>query len=372
MEKNKKSLWSLRNVKCFVLLVGLACAEMLVAQQSLETPYRLTGTFITDLFEPQRQVIQQCSAVIYDKNAEIAYGIVLSRDGYILTKASEIDHEKTEAVGKELAIPGAKSLELAAPDDNVSSPIKLSVRVDKRSFDEVKVISVDPLWDVALLKVEAQDLTPAEFAPDSKLEQGTWVVVNGATSRTKRRVLAGIISAKAREIPTAGGAGLGLVLEIIKDKLRVKEVSEESGAKVAGVRVGDLIVALDGRKVAKFEEIAEALKDKKVGDEVTLTVKRAGKNLDLAVRLAPRGEMAHEPDRNDQMSGDFSRRRSGFPRVIQHDILANSSTMGGPVLDMKGRIVGMNIARANRCETFAIPVEELQDLARRMMEKPAK
>jgi hypothetical protein len=39
---------------------------------------------------------------------------------------------------------------------------------------------------------------------------------------------------------------------------------------------------------------------------------------------------------------------------------------------MKGRIVGMNIARANRCETFAIPVEELQDLARRMMEKPAK
>lgn len=372
MEKNKKSPLNLLSVKWIVLLVGFFSAEMLVAQQSLETPYRLTGSFITDLFEPQRQVIQACSAVIYDKNAEIAYGIVLSKDGYILTKASEIDHKKTKDAGKEPPIPEVKNLKSVVPDEDTAPSIKLSVRVDKQSFDEVKVIAVDPLWDVALLKVEAQDLTPPEFAPDSKLEQGTWVVVNGATSRTKRRVLAGIISAKAREIPTAGGAGLGLVLENMKGKLQVKEVSEESGAKVAGVQVGDMIVALDGRKVVKFEEIAEALKDKKVGDEVILTVKRAEKKLDLAVRLAPRGEMAHEPDRNDQMSGDFSRRRSGFPRVIQHDILANSGTMGGPVLDMKGRVVGMNIARANRCETFAIPVEELQELARRMIEEAGK
>lgn len=372
MEKNKKSRWSFWSARWVLLLAGFFSAEVLVAQQSLETPYRLTGSFITDLFEPQRQVIQACSAVIYDKKAEIAYGVVLSKDGYILTKASEIVHEKTQDAAKESSIPEAENLRSDKPDEDVVTSIKLSVRVDKQSFDEVRVIAVDPLWDVALLKVEAQDLTPAEFAPDSKLEQGTWVVVNGATSRTKRRVLAGIISAKAREIPTAGGAGLGLVLENVKGKLQVKEVSEESGAKVAGVRVGDMIVALDGRKVDKFEEIAEALKDKKVGDEVILTVKRAEKKLDLAVRLAARGEMAHEPDRNDQMSGYFSRRRSGFPRVIQHDIIANSETMGGPVLDMKGRVVGMNIARANRCETFAIPVEELQKLAKQMIEGAGK
>jgi S1-C subfamily serine protease len=43
--------------------------------------------------------------------------------------------------------------------------------------------------------------------------------------------------------------------------------------------------------------------------------------------------------------------------------------MGGPVLDIKGRLIGMNIARANRCETFAIPVEELQVIAKDMMSK---
>lgn len=126
--------------------------------------------------------------------------------------------------------------------------MKLSLRIDKQSFDEVEVIAVDSKWDVALIKVDAQDLTPAEFAPDSKLEQGSWVIVNGATSRTKRRVLAGIISASAREIPIAGGAGLGVQLESVDDKLEVKEVTEGSGAKAAGVLAGDLIIALDGKK----------------------------------------------------------------------------------------------------------------------------
>jgi serine protease Do len=366
MEKNRKSLRNLMSVKWAILLVGLVGSEMLVAQQSLETFYRLTGTAITGVFEPQRLAIQKCSAVIYNQRDEIAYGVVVSKDGYILTKASEIkEFEGSNILGQE-------NMKFSVEGIVKAGSVKLSVRVDKKSYDEVKVISVDESWDVALIKVDAQDLTPAEFASDSKLEQGSWVVVNGATSRTKRRVLAGIISAKAREIPTAGGAGLGLVLEMDKDKLEVKQVSEESGAKEAGVLAGDLIVAIDGEKVLKFEEIAKILKDKKVGDEVKLTVKRAGKDLDLQVKLAPLGEMDHQPDRNDQMSGDFSKRRSGFPRIIQHDILANSETMGGPVLDMKGRVVGMNIARANRAETFAIPVEELQEISKRLIEQAGK
>ncbi len=72
-------------------------------------------------------------------------------------------------------------------------------------------------------------------------------------------------------------------------------------------------------------------------------------------------------DRNDMMSGDFSKRRSGFPRVIQHDVLANSTIMGGPVLNLGGKCVGMNIARANRAETFAIPARELKELAGRLL-----
>lgn len=395
MEKNKKSPLNLLNVKWIVLLVGLTGSEILVAQQSLETFYRLTGDAVTGVFEPQRQSIQKSCAVIYNKRDEIAYGIVVSKDGYILTKASEIQiEEKTEGIkeksegdkekgdgpeekGKdgeelELKIPIPGNLNPLAPEKAEAEPFVLAVRVDNQSFEEVKIIHVDKQWDVALIKVDAQDLTPAEFAPDSNLEQGTWVVVNGATSRTKRRVLAGIISAKAREIPKDGVVGLGLVLETVKDKLKVKNISEGSGAALAGVKVDDFIVKLEEKKITELKDLAEILKDKKVGDEVKLTVKRAGKDLDINIKLDTLANSEKPMDRNDQMSGDYSKRRAGFPRVIQHDILANSNTMGGPVLDMKGRVVGMNIARANRCETYAIPVEELQVLAKQMIEQAGK
>ena len=63
--------------------------------------------------------------------------------------------------------------------------------------------------------------------------------------------------------------------------------------------------------------------------------------------------------RNDAMSGRVSKRRTNFPRVIQTDLPLSVRSVGGPLLDLDGRCVGMNIARANRCETFAIPSKEL-------------
>jgi serine protease Do len=57
--------------------------------------------------------------------------------------------------------------------------------------------------------------------------------------------------------------------------------------------------------------------------------------------------------------------------VIQHDIIGDKSIVGGPLLDLDGRCLGMNIARANRAESFAIPVEDLKALAGKLM-KAAK
>jgi S1-C subfamily serine protease len=111
------------------------------------------------------------------------------------------------------------------------------------------------------------------------------------------------------------------------------------------------------------------VKKLRVGDDLDLTVERkGGEKLDLKVRLAGRVDLfGEEMTRNDMMSGRVSKRRSGFPRVIQHDVIGNASTMGGPLLDLDGRCLGMNIARATRCETFAIPAADLKSLADRMI-----
>lgn len=310
-------------------------------QQSLESAYRTTGTAVVAAFEGPRKVLQTSSAVILDGRKEAGYGVVISPDGHLLTKASEVLEVKS-----------------------------LGVTVDQTKYSEVKILMIDPTWDVALLKVEAHDLVPVNFAPTSDIPQGTWVVANGATTRTSRRLLAGIISAKSREIPAAGGAALGVILNPKANVLEISEVNEKSGAKEAGLLKGDVILKIDGKKVRKIEEIAEALKDKKAGTVVKITYRRGKEESTIDVRLSVKGEMYEDQvSRNDQMSGDFSPRRSGFPRVIQDDILGSRKVQGGPLLDLDGRCVGMNIARANRAESFAIPVEDLKELASRLMKQ---
>lgn len=325
------------------LFATLVCATGARAQ-SLESNLRTTGPGVTAVFEPQRLVIQQSSAVIYQGRTELVYGVVITPDGDVLTKASEIH-----------GIDGAK----------------LAVAIDETKYTEVEILGIDPVWDVAHLKVKAKDLKPVVYAPTSAVPQGTWVVANGATTRTKRRVLGGIVSAKIREIPTAGGAALGITLAEIKkgapDKLVIEELNEKSGAKEAGLQPGDEITAIEGKPVKNREDIAKSLKDRKAGAIIKVTYRRKGESLTVDVRLMAREEMVDQMSRNDQMSGEFSAHRSGFPRILQHDILGAKRSVGGPLLDLDGRCVGMNIARANRAESFAIPVEDLKAITERML-----
>ena len=320
------------NVKLIPL--ALILATPLHAALNLETTFRRNGNTVVQVFEKQRQVLQTSSAVILSKRDEIGYGVVISKDGYILAKASE-----------------------------VRGVSKLWLRVDAELFREVTVLGVDEDWDVALLKIAATDLKPVEFAPTSDLPQGTWVVANGATSIKARRALVGIISAKMRHIPDGGG-NLGISLKEGSEKMIIEDLDEKGGGSLAGLKKGDRIVEIGGNKIESFEDITDAMKERRAETTVNVVVERDGKEISVDALLKP-GPLT----RNDTMSGAFSARRSGFPRVMQHDIIANKEMIGGPLLDLQGRCVGMNIARANRAESFAIPVEDLKKLAERMVKQ---
>ncbi|MEN9974861.1 MAG: hypothetical protein RLZZ282_867 [Verrucomicrobiota bacterium] len=327
-----------------MVLLGWGLATTLSGQQSLDSKYRTTGTEVVAAFEAQRAVLQRSSAVMIDGRKEVGYGVVISAQGHLLAKASEWREWQQPAV-----------------------------TVDTTPYAEVRELAVAPEWDVVLLKIEATGLVPVEYAPTSEVGQGTWVVANGATTRTNRRLLAGIVSANTREVPAAGGAVLGVRFKAKSKALVIEEVTEKSGAKEAGLQKGDVLLRLAGVAVSQIQEIADALKDRKTGSLVKITYRRGKEERTADVRLAARSEMfSDQTNRNDMMSGDFSKRRSGFPRVLQHDILSSSKTVGGPLLDREGRCLGMNIARANRAESYAIPVEDLKALAARLMKEAAE
>ena len=70
---------------------------------------------------------------------------------------------------------------------------------DKREF-KAKLIGSDPKTDVALVKIEATNLTKLPIGESSKVRVGEWVLAIGSPFGFDNTVSAGIVSAKGREV----------------------------------------------------------------------------------------------------------------------------------------------------------------------------
>ena len=297
---------------------------------SLDFEQRINGKAVLKTIEPIRERLQDLSAVFFSGHDVVIYGIVLSPDGYIATKASELHSYRD-----------------------------LTIRVGSSKYGQFREIGSDPSTDIAVVKVEAAGLhAPGPVSNDAAM--GTLVVINGSTTRTSSRPRLGSLSAEQRPIPNGDTAYLGVVFGT---PCTIQEVTKDGPAAQAGAKAGDEILAVDGTPVTALDAVSPILSRKKVGERVTLKVKRKDKRLSYTITLGSRrqalGGNAPE-DSNDLISGGFSKRRDDFPMVLQHDTPSRYTLMGGPLLNLKGELIGMNIARVNRAENYALPISVVQ------------
>ena len=66
----------------------------------------------------------------------------------------------------------------------------------------------------------------------------------------------------------------------------VAQVVNNSPASAAGIQKADIIIGIDGKDITTMEELNEVKNTKKIGDEVTLKIYRAGKETQVKVKLA--------------------------------------------------------------------------------------
>lgn len=98
-------------------------------------------------------------------------GVIISQDGYIVTNNHVIENAT-----------------------------KLKVKLnDGRTFD-AKLIGTDPTTDIALIKVEGEDLPTLAFGNSDALRLGEWVLAIGSPFDLQSTITAGIVSAKARHL----------------------------------------------------------------------------------------------------------------------------------------------------------------------------
>ena len=98
-------------------------------------------------------------------------GVIISKDGYIVTNNHVIDHA-----------------------DIIS--VKLN---DGRDF-KGRIIGTDPSTDLALVKIEGDDLPTIPVGDSDQLKIGEWVLAVGNPFNMTSTVTAGIVSAKARSL----------------------------------------------------------------------------------------------------------------------------------------------------------------------------
>jgi len=83
----------------------------------------------------------------------------------------------------------------------VAGATKITVQLpDRRQFPG-KVIGIDKVSDVAVVKIAAHDLPTVNIGNSNRLEVGQWVLAIGAPFGLKNSATAGIVSAKGRMLP---------------------------------------------------------------------------------------------------------------------------------------------------------------------------
>jgi serine protease Do len=79
------------------------------------------------------------------------------------------------------------------------------VRMPDRAEYDAEVVGLDPRSDLALLKIDAQELPFLSLGADDELDVGEWVLAIGSPFGLDFSVTAGIVSAKGRSLPTERG-----------------------------------------------------------------------------------------------------------------------------------------------------------------------
>ncbi len=81
---------------------------------------------------------------------------------------------------------------------------------------------------------------------------------------------------------------LGVEIDFESEGCRIKAIVEKSAAEKAGLRKEDVLLEIDGVKLTEPTDLRTQLAKKKIGDKITLKVRRDGETLTLELKLGRR------------------------------------------------------------------------------------
>lgn len=270
-----------------------------------------------------------------DKDA--ALGTIVYADGFILTKASELRG-------------------------------KITCRLPDGTEYDADIVATHKDTDLALLKVDVRGLKAVKFSDSKGVPIGNWLAAAGTNSDP---VGVGIVSVVTRtlrgmdaDFKLNNNRGfLGVTIDDFEDKgAKITDVTPRGAAEKAGIKKDDVICEVAGRVVKSREALQELMGNYRPGESVAVRLKRGDETLKMTITLSGPPFEKTRGDIQNSMGSELSGRRTGFPAVLQSDMILAPQNCGGPVVDLDGNVLGIGIARAGRVESWILPSENIRPL----------
>jgi len=282
---------------------------------------------------------------IWSGKRRLAYGTVIGDGKQILTKWSEVAQAN-------------RNLRVEASDGLVAAATITGVYEDE---------------DLAILEISGTNLQPVKWS-DARPALGSFLI---APQPDGRPAAFGVVSVLERNLRETDRAFLGVVgsPDFKGPGVKIHDISADSGAAAAGLKPGDIILKVGERTISGLLELKNALVGITPGTTVTLQV-RVGKNVkNLDVLLGNRQQLPNFPgDRlrqMERMGGAISQVRDSFTSAIQTDMRPKPNQIGGPVVNLQGKIVGITMARADRTRSFVMPSAAVEKLLKKLAQDPS-
>jgi serine protease Do len=317
-----------------VSLIGSSPAAAQYSQTSRVNNYVKSSPRVLAAFRKVVARASRSTVRIECDGRPVALGTIVDAGGWILTKYSELH----------------------------GTPV--CVLKDGREL-KARVVGVHERYDLAMLKVAATGLKPVQWADSKDAPVGNWVASPGIG---KDPVAVGVVSVAARKVtapaltwsPSPKSGYLGIALAPSEDSAKIGEVLSGTAAAKAGLKANDTILTISGKPMKNSNEVLVELSRYKPGDVVRVRVKRGTKEFTVEAKLGKRPMSRTEFQ--DRLGGPLSKVRQGFPMILQHDTVLKPTECGGPLVDLDGNVIGINIARAGRTESYAVPAEAIEPL----------
>jgi len=65
----------------------------------------------------------------------------------------------------------------------------------------------------------------------------------------------------------------------------------------------------------------------------------------------------------NRLGGEVSQRAEGFELALQHDTALQPEQCGGPLVNLEGKAIGLNIARGGRVASYALPIALVKQIS---------